>query len=158
MDTDRYRIFKTMPLPTFIEQVRARIREHGQPELIGELRQDPIHKDEYFEILAEIDIEQLRRPEGDLAPCPMCQPNKFLQRRLCWFPALQCCAIIDTAAPTSYIAPRPSSGSRRPAFSSGRRTISALPLVSEKVRVLGMLKTKAEETARLPRKFRKDAN
>lgn len=52
-----YRIFKSRPLPSFAEQVRAQIREHGSPEFISELRHSAIDKDEYFEILAEIDID-----------------------------------------------------------------------------------------------------
>lgn len=159
MDLPEYRIFKTMPLPSFAEQVRAHIREHGQPELIGDLRHDPIHKDEYFEILAEIDIDQRRRPEGDLAPCPMCQPNKFLRGRLCWFPALQCCAIIGHCCANKQHSAEAEQRFKEASLLKWQEDyfLAALPLVPEKIRVLGMLRTKAEEAERLHRKFRKDA-
>lgn len=94
VDVPSYRIFKDKPLPAFVEQVRALLKQHHQPELISDLNHDPIHRDEVFDILGEIDIDPSKRPEQDLAPCPMCQPNKFMHGRLCWFPALQCCAII----------------------------------------------------------------
>lgn len=154
-----YRHFKTKPLPAFSDQIRAHIKEHGQPELIPELYQDRIDRNEYFEIVCEIDIDPLRRAEADLAPCPMCQPNKFLHGRLCWFPRLEACAIIGHCCANKE---HSAAAERRFKEASVLKWqedyfLAALPLVPEKLKILGAMTLKAEEAQRLHRKMRKDA-
>lgn len=160
VDEPSYRIFNTKPLPTFVEQVREQIRQHGQPELIPDLRHDHIDKSEFFEILAEIDIDPLKRPEGDLAPCPMCQPNKFLGGRLCWFPGIECCAIIGHCCADKDHSAEAERKYKEASVLKWQEDyfLAAFPLVPEKLQKLHLLRPKAEEALRLHRKFRKDAN
>lgn len=154
-----YRHFKTKPFPAFAENVRSEIKAHGQPELISDLFHDNIDRNEYFEILCEIDIDPLRRVESNMAPCPMCQPNKFLHGRLCWFPALEACAIIGHCCANKE---HSAAAERRFKEASTLKWqedyfLAALPLVPEKLRILGALTLKAQEAERLHRKMRKDA-
>lgn len=153
------RAFKTKPLPAFADEVRAQLKDHGQPELISDLFHDRIHRDEYFEIICEIDIDPMRRSDAGLAPCPMCQPNKFLHGRLCWFPGLQVCAIIGHCCANKE---HSAAAERRFKEASVLKWqedyfLAALPLVPQKLQVLSYLTFKAEEAQRLHRKMRKDA-
>lgn len=159
-DVPAYRVFKSIPLPSFHEQIRAHIREHAQPELILDLRHEPIDKDEYFEILCEIDLEGKKRPEGDMAPCPMCQPNKFLRGRLCYFPRLQCCAIIGHCCANKE---HTAEAERRYKDKSVLKwqedyLLAAMPLIPKKLQALSLMSVRAEEALRLHQKFRKQGN
>lgn len=160
VDEPSYRLFKTKPLPAFAEQIRAHIKEHGQPELIGDLRHDHIEKSEFFEIVCEVDIDPLKRPGGDLAPCPMCQPNKFLSGRLCWFPRLECCAIIGHCCADKEHSAEAERKYKEASILKWQEDyfLAAFPLVPEKIQKLQVLRSKAEEAQRLHRKFRKGAN
>lgn len=160
VDNLTYRTFASMPLPAFVQQVRAQLLEHGQPEMISDLRHAHIDKNEYFEILCEIDIDPLKRPEADLAPCPMCQPNKFLRGRLCYFPRLQCCAIIGHCCANKE---HSAAAERRFKEASVLKWqedyfLAAMPLIPEKLRVLRVMSAKAAEVQAVHRKFRKDGN
>lgn len=160
VDAASYRIFKSRPLPAFAEQVRAQIREHNQPELISELRHGPIARNEEFDILCEISIDPGKRPEQDLAPCPMCQPNKFIHGRLCYFPGLQCCAIIGHCCADKK---QRDSAERKFRETSARDWqeeyfLNALPLIPQKLEIIAAVRPKAEEALRLHKKFHKDAN
>lgn len=94
-----------------------------------------------------------------MAPCPMCHPDKFLGGRLCWFPGLQCCAIIGhCCADKTHSA----EAERRFKEASVLRWqeddfLAAFPLVPTKIATLMSLRPKAEEALRLHRKFRKSA-
>ena len=160
VDVPSYRIFRDRPLPTFVEQVRARLKEHHQPELIPELRHNPIHKDEVFDILGEIEIDPGKRPEQDLAPCPMCQPNKFIRGRLCWFPGLQCCAIIGHCCANKEHNADAEKRYRALSVQQWQEEyfLNALPLIPQKLEIISTVRPKAEEALRLHRKFRKDAH
>lgn len=86
--------FVKAPELEFIQRVRAHIKETGQPETLPELFHGKIPKDTIFTILEKIDVPRNKRPDGDLAPCPMCASNKFLDGRLVHFPSLECVALI----------------------------------------------------------------
>lgn len=89
-----HRRFLKAPEPEFIQHVKAHIKETGQPETLPELFQCKIAKDTIFRILDKIEVPRHKRPDGDLAPCPMCTSNKFLDGRLVYFPSLECVALI----------------------------------------------------------------
>lgn len=94
----------TWPVPRdLVDRICAHIATSGEPETLTELHPGPIGKDEPFLIVRELSIPRDRRADGRMAPCPMCQPNKFLDGRLVWFTNLQalaaighCCAGRDT--------------------------------------------------------------
>lgn len=159
-DVPTYRIFKTKPLPGFAEQIRAQLKAHQQPELIPELWQDHIDSSEEFEILCEVAVDPSKRPEQDYAPCPMCQPNKFIRGRLCYFPHLQACAIIGHCCADQQ---QRASAERR--FREQRiRDFHesyferALPLIPRKLEIIEAVRPKADEALRLQKKFHRDAH
>lgn len=85
----------TWPIPPdIVSRIRTQIAETGEPEAIPELHPGPLSKKEPFRIHCEISIPRGRRVDGRLAPCPMCQPNKFLDGRLVWFGRLEAIAVI----------------------------------------------------------------
>ena len=90
-----HRHFKDRPTQVFIDYVKAHIAQTGQPETCEGLYRDRISKDEPFLILAEIEVNLNARPEGDLAPCPMCHAaNKFRDGRLVFLHQLGAVAVI----------------------------------------------------------------
>ena len=74
----------------FLEHVRAT----GAPESFPGLHPGPIAKTEQFMIVVPFDVDPKKRQSGDMAPCPMCRPNKFLSGKLVWFPRLRAIAAI----------------------------------------------------------------
>ena len=160
VDEPSYRIFKSKPLPAFAEYVRAQFKAHQQPELIIELWHDRIETNEEFDILCEVAVDPSKRPEQDYAPCPMCQPNKFIYGRLCYFPQLQCCAIIGHCCADQ----QQRAGAERRFREQRTRDfhedyfLRALPLIPRKLEIIAAVRPKAEEALRLHKKFHKDAN
>ncbi|MDB5724292.1 MAG: hypothetical protein JWQ16_1046 [Novosphingobium sp.] len=83
------------PVPRdLVERICAHIAATGEPEGLAELHGGPISKDEPFLIVRDVSIARGRRADGGMAPCPMCQPNKFLDGRLVWFTQLEALAAI----------------------------------------------------------------
>lgn len=92
---DRFiQIFETMPARVYVDRVRAHIADTGLPETFPGLHPGPIARDEPFRILSPISIPRAKRPLGDKAPCPMCQPNKFYEGKVVYFFKLKAVAII----------------------------------------------------------------
>lgn len=92
---ERYiQIFETMPARVYVDRVRAHVAETGLPETFPGLHPGPIARDEPFRILHPISVPRAKRPLGDKAPCPMCQPNKFYEGKLVYFFKLKAVAII----------------------------------------------------------------
>jgi len=150
-----HRIFTDRPTPMFEEEVRGHIRRTGQPETFQSLFHGRIAKTEPFIILSKIDIDRRKRPEGDKAPCPMCQPNKFLRGYLCWFYDLQIVAVIHCCADKDVAA----AAERR--FRAERDSkheedflLAALPLVAQKLDTVKVVRRSADEALRLYRKLR----
>jgi hypothetical protein len=89
-----HRVFRSEPTHTFIDEVLDIIRETGQPELCEGLFHGRIPSDVPYKILHRIDIDRKKRPQRDMAPCPMCTPNRFLGGSLVYVPSLQVAAVI----------------------------------------------------------------
>lgn len=94
IESGQVAVFETFPSKMFIEQVRAHIAATGLPETFPGIHRGPISKDEPFRILSPISIAHGKRSDGTFAPCPMCQPNKFLEGKLVWFWKLKAVAVI----------------------------------------------------------------
>lgn len=78
-----FRHFPERPSQVFIDSVKTHLAQTGQPETFAGLYHAKLPKDEPFIILAPIEINLSARPDGTLAPCPMChQTNKFKDGRL----------------------------------------------------------------------------
>ena len=83
------------PVPRdLIGGICASIATTGAPEDVAAPHPGPIAKGEPFLIVRELSIPRGRRADGRMAPCPMCQPNKFIEGRLVWFSALEALAVI----------------------------------------------------------------
>jgi hypothetical protein len=136
------------------------LKVHQQPELIPDLWHDHIDPGEEFDILGHVSVDPSKRPEQDYAPCPMCQPNKFIRGRLCYFPRLQACAIIGHCCADQQ---QRASAERRYKEQRARDFhesyfLRALPLIPLKLDIIERVRPKAEEALRLHKKFHKDAN
>lgn len=94
MATRSYETWQWPIPPRASDEIMEAIGNHGAPEQVEALHHGPISKDEPFLIVRDVSIPRGRRSDGRLAPCPMCQPNKFLEGRLVWFSQLEALAVI----------------------------------------------------------------
>jgi hypothetical protein len=85
------RVFRTRPGQYLIDEFIAHIRETAQPETFPGLHPGPIAKTEPFLTLKPFHIDRKKRSARDKAPCPMCQPNKYLSGNLIYIPRLAGC-------------------------------------------------------------------
>jgi hypothetical protein len=155
----RFQVFRGIPGRDFIEAFKAHVRETGQPETFEGLHPGPLAKTEPFEKLTPFDLDGRKRPEGDLAPCPMCQPNKYLHGVLAYFPRLQavaaighCCADKETlaAAERGY-------RERRTQEQEEDYLLAELPLVHARLALIEQVQPAAAEALRAYRQFRSQA-
>jgi len=89
-----FELFEAMPARVYVDRVRAHVAQTALPETFPGLHPGPIARDEPFRILSPISVPRDKRPTGDKAPCPMCQPNKFYEGKLVYFFRLQAVGII----------------------------------------------------------------
>jgi len=89
-----HRVFKDRPTNFFCDEVSEFIRKTGEPEKHPDLYTGSIPKDVTYIILRKITIDGKKRPKGDMAPCPMCSPNRFLEGDLVYVQSLQAAAVI----------------------------------------------------------------
>jgi len=153
------REFRARPLPMFVEDVREHVRATGQPETHPDLFIGPIDRKEEFEILSRIFVSKRKRPNLDMAPCPMCTPDKFLDGRLCWFPKREIVAVIGHCCAdhaTNIEAKKRFRRLEDRDYEEGY-LLAALPLVPGKLRQLEALRETACEARRLNRLIRKQA-
>ena len=70
-----------------VEQFREHLRATNCPETFPTICHSRPPKDAQPEWLCDIDIDRSKRPDGDMAPCPICSPNspKYLHGYLVWF-------------------------------------------------------------------------
>lgn len=86
--------YSSRPTLLLNEAFDKHIRATAQPETFPGLHPGPISPKEPFVKLYEFEISGQRRSDGQYAPCPMCQPNKFLKGWLVWLPNIQAIAAI----------------------------------------------------------------
>src|SRR4051812_9426174 len=152
----RHRVFASRPDRAFIDAVRAHVATTGQPETFVDLHLGPIRKDEPFHKLAQIEIPRLRRPAGDMAPCPMCQPNKFLDGWLVHFFEFRAAAIIGhccAAAATKAEADR-EWAERQARDREESYLLEALPRLPDWLNTTSLARAACEEAQRFFRALR----
>jgi hypothetical protein len=154
-----YRLFKERPTIHFIDDVLQQLKQHAQPEIIDDLCRDPISKDVGFFILKLVELDGRKRPLGDLAPCPMCTPNRFLSGAFIYIPSMECCAVIGHCC-----ADKEERAKAEREFRYRTRLeyeesylLRALPLASARMAALISLNGSATEALRIYRRFRKRA-
>lgn len=153
--TAPYRRFATSPSGIFIKEVVEHIRATGRPETFKGLYHGKIPKDAKYSILWKIQIDGKKRLGGDMAPCPMCTPNRFLDGVLAWFPNLQIAAVIGHCC-----ADHANQAEREFKKSETKRQqedylLAALPHLDSKIDVICHLQPAATEALRIYRSFRK---
>jgi hypothetical protein len=153
-----YRRFRDWPTSIFIEEVVTHLKATGQPETMEALNRNKIPKDVKFRILQKIAIDPKKRPDGDLAPCPMCTPNKFISGALVFLPELECCAVIGHCCASKKArdeADREHRWRTKRDFEEST-LLAGLPLLPKKAAVLKSLRPAAEEARRVFRRFRRE--
>jgi hypothetical protein len=94
-DRTTFKVYPTEPLPVLFRDLEAHVAASGQPETFPGVHPGPLAKDEPFTRLGQITLDPRKRPEGDLAPCPMCHcANKFKSGWFVYLPKLEAVAII----------------------------------------------------------------
>lgn len=89
-----FKLYRDRPTLLLNDQFKQHIEATASPETFPGLHPGPIPKNAKFIKLQEFELSGAKRPDGDHAPCPMCQPNKYLRGFLAWFPELQAVAAI----------------------------------------------------------------
>jgi hypothetical protein len=149
------RRFRTRPTGTFIEEVVAHIKRTGQPETIEALYHGRLPSNAKYRILRKIEIDGKKRPNGDLAPCPMCTPNRFLSGAIVWLYDLQVCAVIGhCCAEHASEAEREFKREEKKRYEEDYLLL-ALPTLDQKKSVLSALEPDTREALCVYRKFRK---
>lgn len=153
-----YRCFSDRPPPSFVDAVRAHIARTGQPETFVDLHPGPIRRDEPFHKLAKIRVPQEKRPDGDMAPCPMCRPDKFLEGWLVYFFELRaaafighCCASHDTRAEADREWAERQTRDREEGY-----LLAVLPKLDDWLTTLDGVRAPIEEAQRFFRAFRRE--
>jgi hypothetical protein len=149
---------KDWPTNIFIDQVLAHLKASAQPETCDLLYRNKLPKNTKFRIVRKVNLDQRKRPEGDQAPCPMCQPNKFLKGALVFLPELQCCAVIGHCCADKSERAEAEREYKKRSQKDYEETLllATLPINAKRGDVLVKLRPAAEEARRVYRKFRKE--
>ena len=136
----------------------AHLKATAQPETCDLLYRNKLSKHTKFKIVKKINLDQRKRPEGDQAPCPMCQPNKFLKGALVFLPELRCCAVIGhcCAGKAQRAEAEREYKKRTQKDYEGTLLLATLPIILKRGEILSKLRPAAEEARRVYRKFRKE--
>ena len=92
-ETLQVKNFKSFPIQER-EKFLCHIKSAGLPELYDGLDTGSIPRDLPFEIVTNFSVSSKSRRGGDLIPCAMCSPNKFLEGSLIWLPDRESIALI----------------------------------------------------------------
>lgn len=79
-------IFKSRPSGIVVEEFERHVRATGSPETFDRVSTSRPPPTGQLAVLAEFRAEKGKRPRGDFAPCPICNPNapQFLHGLLIW--------------------------------------------------------------------------
>ncbi len=151
-----HRIFKSEPTKFFCDEVSDFIGKTGQPEKHPDLYTGPISKDATYTILRKIKIDGKKRPEGDMAPCPMCSPNRFLEGELVHVPSLQAAAVIGRCCATHAAKAENEFKVREAKKYEEDYLLAAFPFLVAKRVTIARARSIAEQTQKMYRDFRRD--
>ena len=153
----QFRAFRTPPGQYLVEEFLAHIRQSGQSETFPGLHPGPIAKTEPFLLLRPFEIDRRKRPEGDLAPCPMCQPNKYLRGSLIYLPDLKAIAAIGhcCADKDNIVAASREYRERTTRDVEHDYLLAHIPLIPAQLSVLQQVRPAARAAERIYRDFRR---
>jgi hypothetical protein len=155
-----FRPFKDMPVDYLAEEFLAHIRTTGAPESFPGIHPGPLAKTEPLRKLAAFSIDRMKRPDGDMAYCPMChQPNKYLEGALVYLTDLKAIAAIghECAAKENRAAADKDYRARRDQRAEEDYLLANLPHVARKLASICEVRPAAVEALRVFRLLRKDA-
>jgi hypothetical protein len=155
-----FRQFKDMPGDYLAEEFLAHIRATGAPEVFPGIHPGPLDRAEPFRKLAEFSIARMKRPDGDMAYCPMChQPNKYLEGAFVYLTELKAVAAIghECAAKENRTAAEKDYRARRDQRTEEDYLLANLPHVVRKMDAIRAVRPAAAEALRVFRLLRKDA-
>jgi hypothetical protein len=149
------RIFRSRPSGVFVEEFIAHVKQTGQPETFEGLYHGRLPSNTKYRILRKFDIDGKKRQSADMAPCPMCTPNRFLHGALVWLYELQMAAAIGHCC-----AEHANEAEKAFKHEEERRRqedylLVALPWLDRKKAVIEQLQPAAKEALRVHRKLRK---
>lgn len=156
----RFQLFKDMPGDYLAEEFLAHISTTGVPESFRGIHPGLLDKTEPFRKLAAFSIDRMKRPDGDMAYCPMChQPNKYLEGAFVYLTNLKAVAAIghECAARENRAAADKDYRARRDQRTEEDYLLGNLPHVGLKMNVIVAVRPAAAEALRVFRLFRKDA-
>lgn len=151
-----HRVFKDAPTTFFCDEVSEFIGKTGQPEKHPDLYTAPIPKDAPYKILRKIKIDGKKRPDGDMAPCPMCSPNRFLEGELVHVPSLQAVAVIGRCCATHAAQAEREFKIREAKKFEEDYLLAAFPFLASKRATIVRARSIAEQTQKMYRTFRRD--
>lgn len=155
-----FRLFKNMPGDHLAEEFIAHIHTTGAPESFPGIHPGPLAKTEPFRKLAAFSIERMKRPDDDMAYCPMYhQPNKYLEGALVYLTDLKAIAAIghECAAKENRAAADKDYRARRDQRAEEDYLLANLPHVARKLASISEVRPAAAEALRVFRLLRKDA-
>jgi len=151
------RRFRDDPTSLFVDAIADHIKRTGEPETAPGTYKGAIDRGARYRILRPVDIDRRKRPQGDMAPCPMCTSNRFLRGVIAYFMDLgfvavigHCCA--EHAEDAERTFKTEELKRRQEDF-----LLLALPALGAKRESLGRLRGLASEAQSVYRKFRKAA-
>ena len=156
----RFQLFKDMPGDYLAEEFLAHISTTGVPESFRGIHPGPLDKTEPFRKLATFSIDRLKRPDGDMAYCPMChQPNKYLEGAFVYLTEMKAVAAIghECAAKENRAAADKEYRARRDQRAEEDYLLANLPHVAHKMNAIRAVRPAAAEALRVFRLLRKDA-
>jgi hypothetical protein len=151
------KVFRTRPGQDFIDEFLAHVRETGRPETFPGLHPGPIANTEPFFTLKPFSIDRKKRPPRNKAPCPMCQPNKYLNGSLSYFPQLEAVAAVGHCCAAKENREAASREYRQRTLRDEQETylLAHIPLVPDFLSVIQRTRPAASEARRIYRHFRK---
>jgi hypothetical protein len=154
-----FRPVRDWPTSVFIDEVVAHLKTTAQPETCDLLYRNKLPRTTKFRKVRPVELDQRKRPEGDLAPCPMCTTNRFLSGSLVFIPALNCCAVIGHCCASKEARDEAEREYKRRTQRDHEETLllTNLPLLGKRADLLTRLRPAAEEARRIYRRFRRDA-
>ncbi len=150
------RVFKEKPSNIFCDDVTEFVNKTGEPEKHPDLYTNHIPKDAEYIILRRIKIDGKKRPNGDMAPCPMCSPNRFLDGDLVYVPSIAAAAVIGRCCANHAV-----QAERQFKIAEQKRyeedyLIEAFRFLSSKRSTIRRARSIAEQTLAIFRLFRRD--
>ena len=153
-------IYKQEPPLLLNARFIAHINKTNSPETFPGIHLGPIPRTTKFKILQEFELVGKKRVGSERAPCPMCQPNKYLKGSLVWFPELEAIAAIGhcCADKVNLAAARKQFHEEQRARNNEDFLLIALPHVQAVNRLITRAKPAAEEALRIFRTLRKEGS